>query len=53
MEQEVILSGYCKTIDNSRTVMVEEGEPDCLFSQCPHVQNCPVAEKIRQILEEQ
>ena len=52
MEQEVILNGYCKTLDAGRTVIVEDGEPDCLFAQCPHVQNCPLAEKIRDLINE-
>ena len=50
MESEVILSGYCKCIDSSRTVLVEEGEPDCLFDTCPHAAGCPIAEKIRQMI---
>lgn len=49
MEEELILNGYCKTLDASRTVIVEDGEPDCLFLQCPHNNDCPLAEKIRMI----
>ena len=51
MESEVILSGYCKCIDGSRTVMVEDGEPDCLFTTCPHTNDCPIAKNIRQLQE--
>ena len=50
---EVILSGYCRSIDASRTVMVEEeaGEwfADCAFGACLHEAACPLAEKIREI----
>lgn len=52
MEQEMILSGYCRKLDGSRTVMVEDGEPDCLYPDCPYTPACPIAEKIRQFLEE-
>lgn len=51
MESEVILSGYCKCIDGSRTVIVEEGEPDCLFGICPHAPDCPIARKIRDMVD--
>lgn len=50
MEEELVLSGYCKTIDAGRTVIVEDGEPDCLFQQCPHVNDCPLAEKMREAI---
>lgn len=46
MEQEMILSGYCKTIDGSRTVMVEDGEADCLYPDCPHAPGCTIAQKL-------
>ena len=46
MEQELILSGYCRQVDGSRTVMVEDGEADCLYPDCPYSPSCPIAEKI-------
>ncbi len=50
---ELILSGYCRCIDGSRTVMVEweDGKacPDCAYETCPHTQSCPIAAKIREI----
>lgn len=49
METEVVLSGYCKCIDGSRTVIVEEGEPDCLYPDCPHAPGCPLARSIKEI----
>lgn len=57
MEREVFLSGYCRTIDDSRMVAVEvDGtsllDVDCCYSSCVHLSNCPVAEKIRQLLAE-
>ena len=52
MESEVILRGYCKCIDGSRTVIVEDREPDCLFATCPHAADCPIAKNIRQLKEE-
>lgn len=55
MEKEVFLSGYCRTIDQSRmvTVVTEDGElteVDCCYETCVYAPNCTVAEKIREIL---
>ncbi len=52
MEQEVILTGYCKSIDGGRTVLVEDGEPDCLYPDCPHAPDCPIAKELGQLLED-
>ena len=46
MEEEIILSGYCRCLDDNRTVIVEEGEPDCLYESCPHTCSCYIAKKI-------
>ena len=46
MDEEIILSGYCRCLDASRTVMVEDGEPDCLYENCPHKGSCDIAKKI-------
>ena len=48
---EEFFSGYCRQLDNSRTVMVEEGEPDCLYETCPHKASCDIAKKIAEIKE--
>lgn len=53
MEKEGFFSGYCRKLDGSRTVMVEEGEPDCLYPDCPYAPNCPIAQKISQFLKEE
>ena len=34
---EQILSGYCRTIDASRMVLVEDGEADCDFEVCAYL----------------
>lgn len=51
MEQEKFISGYCKALDQSRTVLVEytEGElyADCSYGSCPFEAACPIAESIR------
>ena len=52
MEEEIILTGYCRCLDASRTVMVEEGEPDCQYESCPHKPSCTIAEKITEIQTE-
>ena len=53
MEQEVFFSGYCRCMDASRMVEVcisDAGvEIDCSYENCPHTQNCTVAEAIRSL----
>lgn len=46
MEEEIILTGYCRQLDASRTVMVEDGEADCLYPACPYATDCPIAQRI-------
>ena len=55
MEKEVFLSGYCRTIDESRMVAVvtEDStlvEVDCCFETCIHAPNCVIAQNIRDLL---
>ena len=52
MEDEIILSGYCRCLDAGRTVMVEEGEPDCLYESCPHKGSCGIAKEIEEKTKE-
>lgn len=54
MEQERILSGYCRTLDQSRMVVavLEEErltEIDCDYPNCPHVQSCPIAKQLDEL----
>lgn len=56
METEEFISGYCRTLDQSRMVTVEltDGqidEVDCLYGSCPHEPNCPIAQRIRVLTE--
>ena len=56
MEKEVFISGYCRTIDQSRLVEVilEDGqlsEVDCCFPDCIHASNCTIAQEIKATLE--
>lgn len=53
MEEEIILTGYCRTLDGSRTVMVEDGEADCLFPDCPYGSECTIAKTIRKKQDEE
>lgn len=52
MEDEVILTGYCLCLDQSRIVTVElydgNWEADCSYGSCPYEAGCAIAEKIRQ-----
>ncbi|MBQ9762695.1 MAG: hypothetical protein IJV82_06440 [Oscillospiraceae bacterium] len=54
MEREDFITGYCRSIDQSRMVAVitEDGrllEADCQYETCPHTQSCPIAQKIEEI----
>ena len=53
MDDEIIISGYCRCLDASRTVMVEEGEADCLYENCPHKASCNIAKEIAEKTKEQ
>jgi hypothetical protein len=56
MEVEKFLSGYCRSIDQSRmvSVVVEDGEIaeiDCLYPDCVHRPNCLIAKEIDSLTE--
>ena len=58
MEKEVFLSGYCRTIDESRMVaaVLEDGnlvEVDCCYEGCIHTPNCIIAKEIRELIQEE
>lgn len=57
MEKEGFFSGYCRQTDGSRmvTAVAEDGkliEVDCCYPDCSYAPSCPVAEKLRQFVEE-
>ena len=57
MEREAFFSGYCRNIDGSRMVAAEADgreltEADCDFGSCPYEPTCPIAEKIRDFLQQ-
>lgn len=52
MEEEKIISGYCRALDKSRMVIavLEDGdltEVDCDYPHCPHAQSCPIARQLQ------
>ena len=54
MEDEKIISGYCRAIDRSRMVTVEltDGEIDCVdcgYGSCVYQPNCPIAREIDEL----
>ena len=53
---EWILSGYCRTQDQARSVFLEEDEGDwdwgCDFPGCAFSESCTIAKQLRQIQEE-
>lgn len=54
---EQVLSGYCRTMDAARMVLVEveDGEADigCDYECCPYAANCPIGAEIKNILEKE
>ncbi len=48
---EEFITGYCRCLDQSRMVFVEEGEADCAYASCPHKPNCEIAKRIQALLE--
>lgn len=52
---EEFITGYCRQLDRSRlvTVEAEDGEwnVDCGFGGCPYEPNCPIAQRIRELME--
>jgi hypothetical protein len=53
MEEEKILSGYCRALDKSRMVIAiyEDGkqvEVDCDYPGCPHFPSCSIAAQLNQ-----
>lgn len=54
MEQEHFISGFCRTVDASRTVTVvtENGavtDIDCCYENCIHAASCTVAKEIGEL----
>ncbi len=57
MEQEHFISGYCRTIDQSRmvTAVTENGrltEVDCCFENCIHANSCTIAKELERLKNE-
>jgi len=56
MELEEFISGYCRELDGSRTVLLEaapgEHTADCSYGSCPYEMSCPIAQRISQMIEE-
>ena len=53
MEREVFISGYCRALDQSRTVTAEKDgstwEADCAYPDCPHCPSCEIAKRLREL----
>lgn len=47
MEEEIIFTGYCRCLDQSRMVTAEKCEDgwdvDCSYGTCPHQSSCLIA----------
>ncbi len=54
MEEELLLSGYCRCLDGPRTVIAQTDgahlvEADCGYGNCPHGGNCSIAQKLKEL----
>ena len=53
MDHEEFISGYCRCLDQARTVTAETEDgvfsADCSFGACPHEGSCTIAEKLTQL----
>ena len=49
---EEFITGYCRALDKSRIVLVEDGEADCAYENCPYQANCEIGKRITEILEQ-
>ena len=53
MEDEVILTGYCRALDRSRMVTAETdgGElcVDCCYGKCPYQDSCTIARRLKEL----
>ena len=49
---EKFITGYCRCIDKSRIVLVEDKEADCEYENCPYKQNCEIGKQITQLQEQ-
>lgn len=51
MEEEIIVTGYCRAQDQSRMVTQElydgKWEADCAWPDCPYGPQCKIAEKFQ------
>ena len=57
MEQEKLITGYCRALDSSRMVMAETEngnltDIDCDYPSCPHAPVCQIAAAIDEFLRE-
>lgn len=50
---EKIISGYCRTLDQSRMVTAEKENGkwfvDCSYGSCPYEENCTIAKAIKEL----
>ena len=52
---EEFISGYCRMLDKSRMVTVEDEDGaitiDCAYENCPHRPVCQIAQRTTELLE--
>ena len=51
MDEEYFISGFCRAIDQIRTVTLEDGWADCDYPECVHKDSCQIARRMDEILK--
>lgn len=51
MDEEYFISGFCRALDQTRTVTLEDGLADCDYPHCVHKDNCQIAQKMDELLK--
>lgn len=49
---EQLFTGYCRVNDAARTVLLEDGEADCLFDSCPYRAQCTIGQQLLRLQTE-
>ncbi len=54
---ETFICGYCRMLDKSRMVAVEDEDGelfiDCAYRKCPHAPVCQIGKQISQLLQQE
>ena len=49
---EAFITGYCRAMDKSRIVLLEDGEADCAYDNCPYKEVCEIGKRVAELTEQ-